>query len=92
MTHPKNIVDISLKTDKDCIVGSGELFNVQRFIEDIFTKLNKNIIDYIEYDNSNNLNIKRGGYYSCEKTLNYDELINLTINDIYEYKTSKGHD
>jgi nucleoside-diphosphate-sugar epimerase len=92
LTHPKNIVDISLKADKDCIVGSGELFNVQRFIEDIFTKLNKNIIDYIEYDNSNNLNIKRGGYYNCEKTLNYDELINLTINDIYEYKTSKGHD
>jgi nucleoside-diphosphate-sugar epimerase len=85
LTHPKNIVDVSLKTDKDCIVGSGELINVQKFIEDIFTKLNKNIIDYIEYDEANNLKIKRGGYYSCDKTTNYDDLINLTIKDIYEY-------
>ncbi len=73
LTHPKNIV------------GLGELINVQKFIEDIFTKLNKNIIDYIEYDESNNLKIKRGGYYSCEKTIDYNDLINLTIKDIYEY-------
>lgn len=85
LTHPKNIVDISLNTDKDCIVGSGELINVQKFVEDIFTKLNKNIMDYIEYNESNNLTIKRGGYYSCEKTIDYNDLINLTIKDIYEY-------
>jgi nucleoside-diphosphate-sugar epimerase len=47
LTHPKNIVDVSLKADKDCIVGLGELINVQKFIEDIFTKLNKNIIDVV---------------------------------------------
>jgi len=85
LTHPKNIVDISLITDKDCIIGSGELINVQKFIEDIFTKLNKNVTDYIEYHESNNLKIKRGGYYSCNKTIDYNELINLTIKDIYEY-------
>jgi nucleoside-diphosphate-sugar epimerase len=88
LTHPKNIVDISLTADKDCIIGSGELINVQKFIEDIFTKLNKKIIDYIEYHESNNLKIKRGSYYSCEKTIDYNDLINLTIKDIYEYKTS----
>jgi GDP-D-mannose dehydratase len=85
LTHPKNIVDVSLNTDKDCIVGLGELINVQKFIENIFTRLNKNIIDYVEYNESNNLKIKRGGYYSCGKTINYDDLINLTIKDIYEY-------
>jgi nucleoside-diphosphate-sugar epimerase len=88
LTHPKIIVDVSLNTDKDIIVGSGELINVKKFIEDIFTKLNKNVTDYIEYDESNNLKIKRGGYYSCDKLSNYDELINLTIKDIYEYKFS----
>jgi GDP-D-mannose dehydratase len=88
LTHPKKIVDISLNTNKDCIVGSGELINVKNFIEDVFTKLDKKTIDYIEYDESNNLTVKRGGYYSCEKTLNYNELINLTIKDIYERKTS----
>lgn len=91
LTHPKNIVDISLKTDKDCIIGSGELINVKKFIEDIFTKLNKTITNYIEYEESNNLKIKRGGYYSCEKTSNYNDLINLTIEDIYEYQASQRH-
>ena len=85
LTHPKNIVDISLKANEDCIIGSGELINVQKFIEDIFTKLNKNIVDYIEYDDSNNLKTKRGGYYCCDKTIDYNDLINLTIKDIYEY-------
>ena len=42
-------------------------------------------MDYIEYNESNNLTIKRGGYYSCEKTIDYNDLINLTIKDIYEY-------
>ena len=81
LTHPKKIVDIALKTEEDCIIGSGELINVKNFIEDIFTKLDKKIINYIEYDESNNLNINRGGYYSCEKTSNYNELINNSKND-----------
>ena len=91
ITHPKIIVDISLKTEKDCVVGFGNLINIQKFVEDIFTKLNKNIIDYVENNEKNNLKIKRGGYYSCEKTSTYEELINLTIKDIYEYKSSKRH-
>jgi nucleoside-diphosphate-sugar epimerase len=85
LTHPKIIVDVSLNADKDCVIGSGELINVQNFVEDIFKKLNKNIKDYIEYNKSNNLKIKRGGYYSCDKTSNYSNLIDLTIKDIYEH-------
>ena len=88
LTHPKVIVDVSLNTNKDIIVGSGELINVKNFIQDIFTRLNKSIINYIEYNDSNNLKIKRRGYYSCNKISNYNELINLTIKDIYEYKSS----
>jgi len=88
LIHPKKIVDISLTTETDCIIGSGELINVKNFIEDLFTKLNKNIIDYIDYDDSNSLKITRGGYYNCFKISNYDELLNLTIKDIYEYKSS----
>ena len=85
ITHPKIIVDISLKTEKDCVVGFGNLINIQKFVEDIFTKLNKNI-KLNEITNIKNiLKIKRGGYYSCEKTIDYNELINLTIKDIYEY-------
>ena len=88
LTHPKTIVDISLKTKKDCIIGSGELINVKNFISDIFTMLNKNINNYVDYNDNNNLNINRGGYYSCDKISNYEELLKLTLKDIYEYKTS----
>ena len=88
LTHPKTIVDISLKTEQDCIIGSGGLINVKDFIGDIFTMSNKNINNYVEYNDVNNLKINRGGYYSCDKTSNYEELLNLTLKDIYEHKTS----
>ena len=89
ITHPKIIVDFSLSAQNDCIIGSGELFNIKSFIEDIYSSVEKNINNYIDYEDSNNLKIKRGGYYSCTKTSNYQELIKLTIKDIYEYKTSE---
>ena len=44
--------------------------------------------DYVIYDISNSLLNKRNHYYSCNKTSNYKELINLTIKDIHEYKFS----
>ena len=87
--HPKTIVQLSLSVDKDCIIGSGELCNVKNFIEDIFKSVNKKVNEYVTYDESNNLQTKRGVYYSCVKSSNYQELLNLTIQDIYEYKTSK---
>lgn len=88
LIHPKVVVDLSLITKKDIIIGSGELINVKNFINDIFTNLNKNILDYIEFDTSNNLKNIRKEYYSCDKTINYNELIKLTIKDYYEYKIS----
>jgi GDP-D-mannose dehydratase len=88
LIHPKVVVELSLRTKKDIIIGSGELINVKDFITDIFKNLNKNILDYIEFDASNNLKNLRKEYYSCDKTINYIELINLTIKDYYEYKIS----
>lgn len=88
LIHPKIIVDQSFETDKDIIVGSGELYNVKDFINDLFIKLDKKMNDYVTYDISNSLLNKRNHYYSCNKTSNYEELINLTIEDIHEYKFS----
>ena len=88
LIHPKTIVDQSFNTDKDIIVGSGELYNVKDFIGDLFINLDKKMDDYVTYDVSNSLLNKRNHYYSCNKTSNYKELINLTIKDIYEYKFS----
>lgn len=88
LIHPKIVVNKSFESDKDIIVGSGELYNVKNFIGDLFTKLGKKMEDYVTYDVSNSLLNKRNHYYSCSKTSNYEELINLTIKDIHEYKFS----
>jgi hypothetical protein len=44
--------------------------------------------DYIVENITNNLPNKRKEYYSSIMYSNYDELLNLTIKDIYEYKIS----
>jgi nucleoside-diphosphate-sugar epimerase len=88
LIHPKIIVDLSLETDRDIIVGSGELYNVRDFIGDLFQKLDKKMDNYVTQDISNNLLNKRNHYYSCSKKSSYEELINLTIKDIHEYKFS----
>jgi hypothetical protein len=77
-----------LETDRDIIVGSGELYNVRDFIGDLFQKLDKKMDNYVTQDISNNLLNKRNHYYSCSKKSSYEELINLTIKDIHEYKFS----
>lgn len=82
LTHPKIVVDLSLSSNKDMIVGSGKLINVKKFVLDIFDKLDKNINDYILFDEINNLKTIRNEYYSCQKTSDYNKLIDLTIYDI----------
>ena len=91
ITHPKIVVNKSINTSKDMIVGSGELFNVKKFINDVFNMCDKNFDDYFLIEHKYSLKNKRIGYYSCEKTLNYNQLIELTVNELYEYKISKGH-
>jgi hypothetical protein len=88
LIHPKIIVDESIKTTKDILVGSGELYNVKDFIKDMFTLYNRNPDEYILIESKNDLSNKRNGYYSCEKYSNYKELLDLSIKDIYEYKIS----
>lgn len=86
--HPKIIVNESINATEDTIVGSGELFNIKKFIIDIFNLYNKNFDEYISIESKNNLQNKRNSYYSCKPNSTYNELLELSIKDIYEYKTS----
>lgn len=86
--HPKIIVKNSILAKSDTLIGSGELINVKTFICDLFKLQNKNIDDYILFEEKNNLPNKRKEYFSCVKYSNYDDLIKLTTDDIYEYKIS----
>jgi nucleoside-diphosphate-sugar epimerase len=88
LIHPKTIVDNSIKTNKDILIGSGDLINVKNFIQDLFNLHNKKFEDYISVEGKNNLPNTRKDYYSCVKYSNYENLLNLTIKDIYEYKIS----
>ncbi len=88
LIHPKIIVDESIKTKTDIIVGSGELFNVKKFIIDIFNLYNKNFDEYILIESKHNLKNKRSGYYSCKSYSTYNELLELSVKDLYEYKIS----
>lgn len=88
ITHPKIIVDNAIITDKDLLVGNGELISIKKFVQDLFTLYNKKMDDYICFEESNNLSNLRGGYYSCKKFSTYNELLNLSIKDIHECKIS----
>ena len=88
MVHPSIIVKESINNDNDILVGSGELFNVEKFVKDLFFNLNLEFNDYISYDNSNNLANLRKNYYSKIKYSNYNDLLNLTIDDIRKYTIS----
>ena len=80
--HPLTIVKNSITTNNDLLIGSGELYNIEIFIKDLFSLYNLNYKDYIMINGSNNLPNKRKNYYSSIKYSNYDELLKLTIYDI----------
>lgn len=89
--HPSIIVRESIKSKKDIVIGSGELVNVLNFIKDLFKLGNLDFNDYILVDEIMNLNQKRNLYFSKTKFSNYNELLNLTTEDVRNYKISKRH-
>lgn len=86
--HPKIIVDESIRTNEDIIIGSGCLINVKKFIIDLYHLFNLNYLDFITIENELTLKNKRNEYFSCESYSSYLELIELTKKDFYEYKIS----
>jgi hypothetical protein len=81
-------VEQSINTTEDKLVGGGSLINVKDLVKDLFIKSEMKYEDYIVENITNNLPNKRKEYYSSIMYSNYDELLNLTIKDIYEYKIS----
>lgn len=86
--HPSIITKESIITNQDILVGSGELINIKNFISDLFRLHNLNSDDYIKSNSKNNLPNQRKNYYSKIKYSNYNELLNLTYNDIRKNKFS----
>jgi nucleoside-diphosphate-sugar epimerase len=79
--HPSILVNESIKTNKDLLIGSGELISIKKFVEDLFLLNNLNINDYICSNKNNNLKNTRKNYFSEISYSNYQELLNLTYYD-----------
>ncbi len=84
IVHPQIVVNNSIKTEKNILVGTGELINIEGFIRELFGVYNLEINDYINIDNSNLLPNKRNLYYSKIKYSSKEELLKLTINDVQQ--------
>jgi nucleoside-diphosphate-sugar epimerase len=82
LIHPKLLVEKSLETKSHRIIGSGCLFNVKKFVEDIFIGLDLDINNHIIFKEENFLNNKRSEYYNEEIIGGYDLLLSQTINEI----------
>ena len=82
LIHPSIIVKNSINNNKDQLIGSGGLINIESFIKDLFFIDKLNYKDYINSDKVNNLNNKRKEYFSKIKNSSYDDLLKLTYNDL----------
>lgn len=86
--HGSIIAKHTIEENKDAILGSGELINIENFVKDLFYLNNLNYKDYLEFDVKNNLKNKRKNYKSKVKLSKYSELLKLTNYDIQKNITS----
>lgn len=80
--HPSIIVNESINSKCDLLIGGGELVNIKKYVMDLFSISNINFNDYLFEDPSFNLKNIRKEYFSKTKYSNYKNLLNLTIDDI----------
>ncbi len=86
ITHPREIVKVSLTTNKDIIVGAGKLINVRQFYIDLLSKFSIIYTDYVTEETNMFVNTREPYYFSTE--LPYNNLLEDTFNDIRKFKDS----
>lgn len=86
LIHPKYLASISLNCDKDEIVGSGRLVNVQDFIYELYDFFQMKLNDFIIFDDKNSLKNKRKINYLDSFLPKYTKLKEDTIYDIRKFK------
>ena len=83
--HPKCVVDKSITTENNLIVGSGRLVFVNDFIRDLYSNFNMDYDDYVseKFDYYNEYETRNEYYLKSKKYLySYNNLLKETINDI----------
>lgn len=85
LIHPNYVVEKSINTDCDIIVGSGRLTFVNDFIRDLYKNIGMNYKDYVIEKDTQNLKIKRKIFYLNEKNFVYDTLLKDTLKNLNEF-------
>lgn len=84
IVHPKLIVDTSLNTDSDVIVGSGNLINIRQFYVDLLENFGINYTEHVTEEPSMFVNTREPYYLKTDHK--YNNLLNDTIDDIRKFK------
>jgi len=93
LIHPKYIVEQSINSEEDLIVGSGRLMFVNDFIRDLYFGMRMEYDYFVTENVKYDLNIKRNINYSNNYICSYEKIIENTIDELKERKNiiSKGH-
>ena len=88
IVHPKLIVDTSLNTQTDVIIGSGILINIRQFYVDLLKEFSIIYEEYVTEDSGSFVNTREP--YFLKTDIKYNNLLKDTVNDIRKFKDSIG--
>lgn len=86
LIHPKYVVEKSLNTDTDDIIGAGRLIFINDFIKTLYKNVNMDYNDYVVENVVNNLSLKRNINYYNSKNIMFNTLIEDTILELKSMK------
>lgn len=83
--HTKYLVERTIKSNSDEIVGSGGVININNFIKKLYHYFDMDYNYYVS-ENYNDFNNKKNTYYSQQNLIyTYDMLFKDTVEDIKKY-------
>lgn len=85
MVHAKFVVNKSIEQTKDCMIGSGKLFNVKQFIKDLYKINNMDFNNFVSESISVPTGKEKLIMASVDWEYTYQDLLEQTQEDIKKY-------
>ena len=83
--HPSTILKNILNIEKDLLIGSGELINIDFFVKKLYNNFNLNFEDYV-IQNLESTFPKKNNEFFCEKKYsNFEEVLKLTTYELQQH-------
>jgi len=90
LLHPKFVVEQSIKSISDNIIGSGRLIFVNDFIRSLYSHFNMSYEDFVTEDYKENITSEERIFYLKSKQVLYNNLYIDTIDEIEKIKIING--